>query len=115
MMEVLGKEGLKPPHLIGPGMGHKYHPEVIKEVQAWIEKAVAKGRDLFPDEVHMQTKTPFYGRMKWLNLHGHGGELEGGAAGREGAGRADDRDQDTERDAHRLLPAAAGAQRRGAS
>ena len=70
MMEVLGKEGMKPPHLIGPGMGHKYHPEVIKEVQAWIEKAVAKGRDLFPDEIHIQTKTPFYGRVKWLNLHG---------------------------------------------
>ncbi|HRH98726.1 MAG TPA: prolyl oligopeptidase family serine peptidase [Prosthecobacter sp.] len=70
MIEVLGKEGLKPPHLIGPGMGHKYHPEVIKEVQAWIEKAVAKGRELFPDEVHVQTKTPFYGRMKWVNLHG---------------------------------------------
>ncbi|MEQ1750959.1 MAG: prolyl oligopeptidase family serine peptidase, partial [Prosthecobacter sp.] len=70
MMEVLAKEGIKPPHLIGPGMGHKYHPEVIKEVQARIEKAVEKGRDLFPDEVHIQTKTPFYGRMKWMNLHG---------------------------------------------
>ncbi|MEZ5387111.1 MAG: prolyl oligopeptidase family serine peptidase [Prosthecobacter sp.] len=70
MMEVLAKEGLKPPHLIGPGMGHKYHPEVIKEVQAWIEDAVAKGRDLFPDEVHIQTKTPLYGRVKWMNLHG---------------------------------------------
>lgn len=70
MMEVLAKEGMKPPHLIGPGMGHKYHPETIKEVQAWIEKAVAKGRELFPDEVHIQTKTPLYGRVKWVNLHG---------------------------------------------
>lgn len=70
MMEVLAKEEIKPPHLIGPGMGHKYHPEVIKEVQAWIEEAVAKGRDLFPDEIHIQTKTAFYGRMKWMNLHG---------------------------------------------
>ena len=70
MMEVLAKEGLKPPHLIGPGMGHKYHPETIKEVQAWIEKAVAKGRELFPDEVHIQTKTPLYGRVNWVNLHG---------------------------------------------
>ena len=70
MMEVLAKEGMKPPHLIGPGMGHKYHPETIKEVQAWIEKAVAKGRDNFPDEVHIQTKTPLYGRVKWVNLHG---------------------------------------------
>jgi predicted esterase len=70
MMEVLAKEGIKPPHLIGPGMGHKYHPETIKDVQAWIEKAVAKGRELFPDEVHIQTKTPLYGRVKWVNLHG---------------------------------------------
>ena len=70
MMEVLAKEGMKPRHLIGPGMGHKYHPETIKEVQAWIEKAVAKGRELFPDEVHIQTKTPLYGRVKWVNLHG---------------------------------------------
>jgi predicted esterase len=70
MMQVLAKEGLKPPHLIGPGMGHRYHPETIKEVQAWIEKAVAKGREPFPDEVHIQTKTPLYGRVKWVNLHG---------------------------------------------
>lgn len=70
MMEVLAKEGLKPPHLIGPGMGHKYHPETIQEVQAWIEKAVEKGRDLFPNEVHIQTKTALYGRVKWVNLHG---------------------------------------------
>jgi hypothetical protein len=70
MMEVLAKEGLKPPHLIGPGMPHKYHPETIKEVQALIEKEVVKGRDLFPNEIHIQTKTPYYGRMKWMNLHG---------------------------------------------
>jgi predicted esterase len=70
MMEVLGKEGLKPPHLIGAGTGHKYHPETIKEVQSWIEKAVEKGRDNFPNEIHIQTKTPFYGRMFWMNLHG---------------------------------------------
>lgn len=70
MMEVLGKEGMKPPHLIGPGMGHKYHPETIKEVQALIEKEVARGRNDFPDEVHIQTKTAFYGRVKWMNLHG---------------------------------------------
>ncbi len=70
MMEVLGKEGLKVPHFIGPGMGHKYHPETIKEVQALIEKEVAKGRNNFPDEVHIQTKTALYGRVKWMNLHG---------------------------------------------
>lgn len=44
MTEVLAKEGITRPHLIGPGMGHKYHPEVAKEVQSWVEKAVEKGR-----------------------------------------------------------------------
>ncbi len=70
MSEVLAKEGLTLRQHIGPGMGHKYHPEVIQIVQAEIEAAVAKGRDRFPDEIHIQAKTPFYGRVKWLNLHG---------------------------------------------
>lgn len=68
MMEVLDKEGLKPPHLIGPGMGHKYHPEVIKEVQALIEQAVAKGRDLLPKKVTLQTRTLGYNKMFWVKL-----------------------------------------------
>ena len=70
MEEVLAKEGLTMRHHIGPGMGHKYHPEVIKTVQAEIEAAVAKGRERFPDAIHIQARTPFYGRVKWLNLHG---------------------------------------------
>ena len=68
MIEVLGKEGIKPPHLIGPGMGHKYHPETIQEVQAWIEKAVEKGRDPWPKKVSIQTKTLEYGRMHWVSI-----------------------------------------------
>ena len=70
MQEVLGTAGLKVPYLIGPGMPHKYHPDSLKEIQSFIEKAVTKGRDNFPGEVHIQTKTPFYGRMFWMNLHG---------------------------------------------
>jgi hypothetical protein len=70
MTEVFAKLGMSRPHLIGPGMGHKYHPETIKEVQRFIEAAVGKGRERFPDEVHIQTKTSLYGRMKWMNLHG---------------------------------------------
>ena len=43
MMEVLRTEGLQPPHLIGPGTAHKYHPETIKEVQRLIGEAVVNG------------------------------------------------------------------------
>ncbi len=43
MMEVLGKEGLHPPYLIGPGMPHKYHPDTLKELQGMIEKGGHEG------------------------------------------------------------------------
>ena len=68
MMEVLAKEGMHPPHLIGPGMPHKYHPETIKEVQRLIEEAVAKGRDPMPKEVHLQTRCLKYNKMFWVSI-----------------------------------------------
>lgn len=69
MTEVLAAEGMQRPHLIGPGMGHKYHPEVIKEVQAWIEKAVAQGRDPNPKKVSLQTRTLAYPSQFWVRVH----------------------------------------------
>lgn len=68
MTEVLAAEGMERPHLIGPGMGHKYHPDVIKDVQAWIEKAVEKGRDTQPKKVSLQTRTLQYSKMFWVQL-----------------------------------------------
>jgi predicted esterase len=68
MTEVLDKEGLHPPHLIGPGMGHKYHPDVIKDVQSRIEKAVASGRDPLPKKVVIQTRSLAYSHMHWLQI-----------------------------------------------
>jgi hypothetical protein len=70
MAEVLDKEGLHPPHLIGPGMGHKYHPEVIKEVQSQIEKAVAIGVNSLPEKIVLQTRSLAYSRMHWLQITG---------------------------------------------
>jgi hypothetical protein len=68
MEEILAGEGLKMTHHIGPGMGHKYHPEVIKTVQAEIETAVAKGRDPMPKKVVLQTRTLGYSEMFWVKL-----------------------------------------------
>jgi hypothetical protein len=48
MMEVLGKEGLQAAASHRPRHGPQVSPEVIKEVQAWIEKAVAKGANSSP-------------------------------------------------------------------
>lgn len=68
MEEILAGEGMKVTHHIGPGMGHKYHPEVIKTVQAEIEAAVAKGRDPMPKKVVLQTRTLGYSEMFWVRL-----------------------------------------------
>ena len=68
MTLVLKAEGIIRPHLIGPGMPHKYHPEVIKEVQKLVEEAVAKGRDEWPAEIHIETRTLAYNQMRWVRL-----------------------------------------------
>lgn len=66
MTEVLAAAGIQRPHLIGPGMGHKYHPDSLREVQAWVEKAVAQGRHPSPRKVVLQTRCSRYGKMFWV-------------------------------------------------
>ena len=66
MSEVLAKEGYKLKHLIGPGMPHKYHPDVLQEVQGLVEDAVAKGRKPMPDKVVLQFRSARHARMSWV-------------------------------------------------
>lgn len=68
MSEVLAREGYKMKHLIGPGMGHKYHPEVIKDVHRLVEAAVAKGRDPIPKKVVLQCRSHRYAAMHWVEV-----------------------------------------------
>ncbi len=68
MLKVLEKEGLHPAHLIGPGMGHAYDRASIKQVQTWMETAVVKGRDIFPDKVSLQTRSWRCSYLHWLQL-----------------------------------------------
>ena len=53
-------------HVIGPGMGHKYHPESLTEIQDFLADTVQRGRDQYPKQVHLQTPTLRYNRMHWL-------------------------------------------------
>lgn len=52
MEEAYQQEGQKLTHLIGPGMGHKYHPDVLADLQQRLQKLAAKGRDRFPPQDH---------------------------------------------------------------
>lgn len=40
MEEAFANEGRKLSHLIGPGMGHKYHPETLQELRGLLARAV---------------------------------------------------------------------------
>ena len=66
MEEAYKQQGRTLPHRIGPGMGHKYHPEVLKSLLKEIQAAAAKGRNPAPREVHLQTRTLRYSRMFWV-------------------------------------------------
>jgi hypothetical protein len=66
MEEALAKHGHTLKHVIGPGMGHKYHPDSAKEVEATVHSALNKGRDRAPLKVHLQTQTLRYNRMHWI-------------------------------------------------
>lgn len=68
MAQALRKEGSEAPHLIGPGMGHRFHPETAAQVQAHLEKAMQQGRSPSADMVTVQTKTLRYPRVHWVEI-----------------------------------------------
>ena len=66
MEAELAQEGLKLTHLIGPGMGHKYHPEVLLDVQKRLAAMVEKGRDNNRRQIALQTRTLRYSELGWV-------------------------------------------------
>lgn len=66
MEAELAAEGLKLPHLIGPKMGHKYHPDALVEIHKRLAELVERGRNPLPQKVSLQTKTVRYGHMFWI-------------------------------------------------
>lgn len=70
MTEELKEEGLTLTHLIGPGMEHRYHPEVQKEVQERVMTELLKQRPDYPLKISWQSRTLDYSRMHWVNVTG---------------------------------------------
>ena len=68
MGEVLKTHGYDLTHLVGPGMGHKYHPDVLADILSRIEQAVRKGRNAKPTKLTFQTRTLRYNRLHWLEV-----------------------------------------------
>ncbi|MEP7366668.1 MAG: prolyl oligopeptidase family serine peptidase [Acidobacteriota bacterium] len=66
MSEYMAKEGLTMTHIIGPGMGHAYHPDSIVEINRRMDAIMARGRDEYPKQLRFTTYTLRYNRMKWV-------------------------------------------------
>jgi predicted esterase len=70
MEEAYVAQGRVLPHLIGPGMGHKYHPQTLEEIMRRMAQAAQLGQPVQPTELYIQTRHPRYSRHRWLTIDG---------------------------------------------
>ena len=72
MAETFKAEGHELQRLVGPKMPHKYDPASLAEIMKRMKAAADKGRDNFPKQVTLQTRTLKYHRMFWASIEGLG-------------------------------------------
>lgn len=72
MAEHLAKEGLTLTHIIGPGMGHKYHPDAKIEIEERLSSIARRGRNPAPNRVRFATYTLRYNESHWVRLDAMG-------------------------------------------
>lgn len=70
MEEAYQSQGQVLPHLIGPGMGHKYHPSTLAEIVRRMEAAASAGQPQSPDRLHLQTQHLRYSSRRWIQVAG---------------------------------------------
>ena len=70
MAEYMAREDLQLEHIIGPGMGHKYHPDSKVQIEKRLAEILEKGRVKIPDKIRFTTYTLRYNRMNWVAIDG---------------------------------------------
>ena len=68
MEEAFAAQGRQLKHIIGPRMGHKYHPDSLAEILEHMAAAAADGQSSQPEQVFVQGKHPRYTRYRWLEV-----------------------------------------------
>ncbi|GAB5403808.1 MAG: prolyl oligopeptidase family serine peptidase [Aureliella sp.] len=68
MEDAYESYGQRLTHLIGPGMGHKYHPSTLDEILRRMKKAAEAGQDASPKNLHLQTQHLRYATRKWIQV-----------------------------------------------
>ncbi len=69
MEEVLKRHGIDLMHVIGPDTAHKIHPESNQIIRAKFDSLAERGRERFPNSVHLTTFTLKYNRSNWITIH----------------------------------------------
>lgn len=70
MEEALAAHGHELQHVIGAGMGHKYDPDSVREIEAFVRNALASPPRSVPDVQHLQTRTLRYATARGIRITG---------------------------------------------
>ncbi|MFK7735294.1 MAG: alpha/beta hydrolase-fold protein [Pirellulaceae bacterium] len=70
MEEAYAAEGRKLRHVIGPGMGHKYHPDSLTEILEAMRDAEEQGQPKQETRFSLQASSARYARRRWLTIDG---------------------------------------------
>lgn len=76
MSKAAADEGIRLKHVIGAGQGHKYDAPSKKIIDAFLDEAMAPGRDPVPAKIRFVTHTLRYNEMKWVRVDGLGEHWE---------------------------------------
>jgi pimeloyl-ACP methyl ester carboxylesterase len=68
MAAALKALGTEVPHLIGPGTGHKYHPETKEALNRLVDEATQRGRPAAPESLRFETYTLRYHTVDWVRI-----------------------------------------------
>ncbi len=70
MEKAMDEVGLDLVHLVGPGMGHKYHPDSLADIESRLESIARSGRKRVPKVVRLACFTLRYPNMHWVKVEG---------------------------------------------
>lgn len=76
MERSMAAEGLRLARVVGPGTGHRYHPDSKLQINAIVDAAAARGREPYPRKIRLTTWTLAYNRMKWVVIDALGRHWE---------------------------------------
>ncbi len=70
MEDAFAKEGRTLEHRIGPGMGHKYHPDVLKNILERLSELADQGQPSDPTSFLLQTHFLRFASRRWIAVDG---------------------------------------------